>query len=363
MKVALLLSGGVDSSVALHLLREDGHQVTAYYLKIWLEDELAHLGDCPWEEDLVSARAVCERFDVPLEVVSFQAQYRETVVSRVLEELRRGRTPSPDILCNRDVKFGAFVDYLTTHSDDSTTAFERVASGHYARIEHHPDGTIDLLKGVDPVKDQTYFLHALSHSQLATCLFPLGGLTKREVRVVASTLQLPNHDRPDSQGICFLGKIPYDQFVRGYLGDNPGEIVDSNSRRVLGTHRGLWFHTIGQRRGLGLSGGPWYVVDKDREANRVLVTHASDLPRFARTAFAVSSINWLKQPSQSRLSVRIRHSPECPSCVIEERPDGDLAVELGAPDSGIAEGQAAVFYDGDVCLGGGQIQGPIPSFA
>lgn len=351
MRIAVLLSGGVDSSVALRRLHAEGHELTAFYLKVWLEDELAHLGACPWEDDLRYARAVCEAVDVPLEVVPLQREYHERVVAWTVAELRAGRTPSPDILCNRRVKFGAFVERLGT-------AFDKVASGHYARVDD-AGRRRRLLRGVDPVKDQTYFLFQLDQEQLARCVFPLGGLTKAEVRALARELGLPNQDRRDSQGICFLGKLPYDDFVRGYLGERPGEIREVESGRTLGEHRGVWFHTVGQRKGLGLHGGPWYVVAKDLEHDVVLVSHRADLARHRRDRFRVADVRWIGgPPARERVEVKVRHSPSTCAGRLEPLADGGLEVTLDAEDPGIAAGQWAVFYDGEECLGGGMIVTP-----
>lgn len=348
-RVAVLTSGGVDSSVALCRLAEEGsHQLTAYYLKIWLEDELAFLGSCPWEEDLALVREICARLDVPLTVLSLQAEYFAAVVGYAIGELKVGRTPSPDVICNRSIKFGAFIDR-------TCTANELVASGHYARAVHR-DGTAHLLRGVDPVKDQTYFLCQLAQHQLTRCLFPVGGLTKDQVRAEARRFRLPNHDRPDSQGICFLGRIPYDDFIAFHLGEAPGEIREHSTERVLGHHRGYWFHTIGQRRGLGLSGGPWYVADKDSSRNIVYVTHARQLARHHRRRFTVDRPNWISHPpSLSRLEVRVRHGERLLPCSLATAKDGSLVVELDEGDPGIAPGQFAVLYDGEECLGGGPI--------
>ncbi len=323
----------------------------AFYLKIWLEDELAHLGECPWEEDLRYARAVCEEAGVPLEVVALQREYHRLVVSWALDELRAGRTPSPDVLCNRRVKFGAFFDRLGA-ADGS---FDRVATGHYARLSRD-EGRFRLWKGHDPVKDQTYFLFRLDQQQLARSLFPLGGYRKSEVRELARSFGLPNRDRKDSQGICFLGKLPYDDFVRGYLGERRGEIREIESGRKLGEHRGYWFHTIGQRRGLGLSGGPWYVIAKEPGENLLLVSHRADLVRHGCRRFRVTGVHWIGgPPAKKRLEVKLRHSPEVAGCRVAALADGSYEVELDDDDPGVAAGQFAVFYDGDECLGGGMI--------
>ena len=350
MKIAVLLSGGVDSSVALHLLRRSGEaDLTAFYLKIWLEEDVASLGTCPWEEDLRYARAVCDSAGVPLSVVPLQREYHERVVTYAIEELRRGRTPSPDIFCNERIKFGAFLETLQDTCD-------RVATGHYAVLEQRPDGPV-LKRSPDPVKDQTYFLSHLSRGQLARALFPVGGLRKREVREEARRLGLASMDRPDSQGICFLGRIRYPDFVRAYLGERPGAIVERESGRVLGRHRGYWFYTIGQREGLGLAGGPWYVAGKDTEADVVYVSHGS--VRAARATFTVSRLHWIGEPpaAGASLLVRIRHSPALASCSLRPAAGGAVEVAMDPPDAGVAPGQFAVFYDGEVCLGCGVIEG------
>lgn len=360
MRIAMLLSGGVDSSTALHLLHAAGHDVHAFYLKIWLEDELAHLGECPWEEDLRYAREVCEGLGVPLEIVPLQREYHQRVVAEAVEELRGGGTPSPDILCNRRVKFGVFHEHLRALGGfDQGGGFDKIASGHYARVTEE-DGRFRLWKGVDPVKDQTYFLCRLDQQRLGRCLFPLGEFTKAEVRRLADELDLPNRDRPDSQGICFLGDLRFDDFVEAYLGEHPGEIRDADSDRVLGEHRGLWFHTIGQRRGLGLGGGPWYVVDKRLEENVLVVAHGEALVDHRRDRFQVDSLSWIGAPptpeQAERLSVKVRHAPRVTRCRWTASGEvGRGEVVLDAPDGGLAAGQQAVFYAGEECLGGGRI--------
>jgi len=350
MKVAVLVSGGVDSSVALMRLAErKEHELEAFYLKIWLEDELAFLSSCPWEEDLRYARDACAHADVPLEILPLQREYRETVVSYAVEELGAGRTPSPDVLCNRMIKFGAFVDRVGER-------FDRVASGHHAQTAVR-DGLTHLLRGADRRKDQTYFLCQLRQEQLARCLFPVGDLDKPTIRAEARRLGLASADRPDSQGICFLGRVPFRDFVAHHLGERPGEIREAGTGRVLGEHRGTWFHTIGQRKGLGLAGGPWYVVAKDPERGIVEVAHTRNLAKYSRTSFVIPRPHWIAQPpSRSGLEVRVRHGERLEPCSVHMEREGPLVVELSeTTDPGIAPGQFAALYDGEECIGGGEI--------
>ena len=350
MKIAVLLSGGVDSSVALNLLRQEGsHELTAFYLKVWLEDELAFLGDCPWETDLLFARAVCEQAGVPLQIVSLQSEYLDKVVAHTLRELRAGRTPSPDILCNQRIKFGEFFNRI-----DPT--YEKVASGHYARIEL-AGGTFFLKRAPDPVKDQTYFLSNLDQRQLGRALFPLGHRRKSQVRQLAAEFGLPTRDRKDSQGICFLGKIDYHDFIKFHLGECRGDIIELESGKKLGEHQGFWFYTIGQRHGLGLGGGPWYVVEKDTDRNIVYISHRDQQAQQRRDTFTVAAVNWISgPPARSDVQIKLRHGPEFNQGRIEFLAGDHLRITLAHPDPGIAPGQQAVFYDGQTCLGGGVIE-------
>ncbi|MEI9966706.1 MAG: tRNA 2-thiouridine(34) synthase MnmA [Candidatus Moraniibacteriota bacterium] len=351
MKIAVLVSGGVDSSVALALLKEQGHDLTAYYMKIWLEDELAFLGDCPWEDDLAYVRAVCEQLGVPLEIVPFQKEYWERVVAYTLDEVKAGRTPNPDMLCNARVKFGAFYEYL----EKSGEQFDKIATGHYAQVEEQ-NGKFFLKTSPDPIKDQTYFLSQLSQAQLSKALFPIGIFPKSEVRRLAEKFTLPNALRKDSQGICFLGKIPFDEFVKYHLGVRPGNLVEQGTGKVLGEHEGFWYYTVGQRRGIRLSGGPWYVTGKNPETNEVFIAHGENFQEEARDTFEVGSLHWTsgQAPEGKELSVKVRHGEKSYAATVT--PSGEkLEVKLSEPDQGIAAGQFAVFYAGDVCLGGGVI--------
>ena len=352
MKIAALVSGGVDSSVVLGMLAREGkHDITAFYLKIWLEDELHFLGECPWEEDLKYVRAVCDQLNIPLKVVPLQREYNERVVSYTIAELKAGRTPSPDIFCNQRIKFGAFLD----HIDDS---YDRIATGHYASTKVM-DGRAVLCQAVDPVKDQTYFLSHLSQEQLARCLFPLGPLPKANVRMIANEMNLATKDRPDSQGICFLGKIKYNDFVKFHLGEQTGEIREWETGKLLGKHQGLWFHTYGQRKGLKLHGGPWFVVDKDMETNTVFVSHHDLLAEMARREYIATDVHWLSgEPTSGSLTVKLRHGPNKVDCELIKLTDTPHSyhVHLVSADAGLANGQFSVFYDGDICLGTGKIR-------
>ena len=349
MKIAVLLSGGVDSSVALCLLKEQGYDLTAFYLKIWLEDELAFLGECPWEEDLEYARGVCNMLGVPLQIVNMQAEYLDTVVEYTITELKAGRTPSPDIMCNRHIKFGKFFNKI----DNS---FEKVASGHYAQIEEI-GGKFYLKESPDPVKDQTYFLTYLNQNQLSKILFPIGQYTKPQVRQLANQFGLPTSGRKDSQGICFLGKIKYNDFIKFHLGEQEGEIREIETGKTIGKHKGYWFHTIGQRTGLGLSGGPWYVVKKDIKNNIIYISRDNQTEKVLHNVFNALNVNWIpEKPDASEFSIKLRHGPNKQLCTIEQIDDSKVRVNLAEPDQGISAGQFAIFYKDGICLGGGVIE-------
>ena len=399
MNIAVLVSGGVDSSVALRLLQEEGHTLTAFYLKIWLEDELSFLGECPWEDDLAYVRAVCEQTGVPLEIVPFQKEYWERVVGYTIAEVKAGRTPNPDMLCNAHIKFGAFYDFI------AGKGFDKIATGHYAQvadddfsrisssahIRSSEADTLDILRSSDqksetvpasningaqkssieksrtklvrlkmspdPIKDQTYFLSQLTQAQLTQALFPIGKYEKREVRKLAEKFALPNAARKDSQGICFLGKVPFDKFLEYHLGKRPGKLIEYETGKVLGEHSGFWYFTVGQRRGIKLPGGPWYVVAKNSETNEISVSHGEHHELLARDAFIVGGLNWISgsAPEKRELQVKVRHGAKMYPATIKFLENGRLEVLLAEKDQGLAAGQFAVFYDGEYCLGGGVI--------
>jgi tRNA-5-taurinomethyluridine 2-sulfurtransferase len=351
-KVAVLVSGGVDSSVALALLKEEGYECHAYYMKIWLEDELAFLGECPWEEDLQYVEKVCEQLNVPLTVVPFQKEYWERVVSYTIDSVKQGLTPNPDMMCNARVKFGAFSEYLLREKKE----YAYIATGHYADTEVK-DGQTYLKMSPDSVKDQTYFLAQLSQEQISKALFPIGKYQKETVRQLAEKFQLPNARRKDSQGICFLGKIPFDEFVKYHLGVQEGDIVEKETGQVLGKHKGYWYYTVGQRKGIRLSGGPWYVIGKDTETNTVFVTHSNVYQSQASATFYVTNLSWVTtEPDKEYLQVKVRHGEKLYQAKVTWRSDlqvGEVVLEEG--DQGLAAGQFAVFYDEGYCLGSGVI--------
>nr|VDD02850.1 unnamed protein product [Brassica rapa] len=354
LRVAVLLSGGVDSSVALRLLHAAGHSCTAFYLKIWFQEGFENFwNQCPWEDDLKYAKHVCEQVGVPLEVVHLTDEYWERVVSYIIEEYKCGRTPNPDVLCNTRIKFGAFMDAI------SDMEYDYVASGHYAKVAHPPAGPSVLQLSQDMVKDQTYFLSHLSQTQLKRLLFPLGCVKKEEVRKLATQFDLPNKDRKDSQGICFLGKIKFSDFVGRHIGEKEGIILEAETGDFLGNHRGFWFYTIGQRQGLRLPGGPWYVVEKDTKNNVVFVSRNYYSIDKRRRVFRVGSLRWLSgKPSGnvSQLRCKVRHGPGFYSCSFEMEAEGDVAVvHLDEDDQGLAAGQFAAFYEGTACIGSGVI--------
>ncbi|XP_058735083.1 uncharacterized protein LOC131607051 [Vicia villosa] len=362
LRVAVLLSGGVDSSVALRLLHAAGHSCTAFYLKIWFQEDFENFwSECPWEDDLKYAKDVCNQVEVPLEVVHLTDEYWKNVVSYIIEEYRCGRTPNPDVLCNTRIKFGAFLDAI------GGMGFNYVASGHYAKVVHPIADKMDdpsiLELSQDMVKDQTYFLSHLSQSQLKRLLFPLGCIPKDEVRRLATKFDLPNKNRKDSQGICFLGKIKFSEFVARHIGEKEGIILEAESGDFLGKHRGFWFYTIGQRQGLRLAGGPWYVVEKDVKNNVVFVSRNYFSLDKRRRIFRVGSFKWLSglPPKQrSQLRCKVRHGPGFYDCSLQMELEGDdlsdsAVVHISDDDQGLAAGQFTAFYEGRTCIGSGVI--------
>jgi tRNA-specific 2-thiouridylase len=352
-RVVLALSGGVDSAVAAALLKEAGHDVHALFMRNWDEDED---GYCTAAADLQDARRVCEALDLPLHTVNFAREYRDRVFEHFLEELRAGRTPNPDVACNREIKFGACFEHARR------LGAEWFATGHYARTEV-ADGRPLLLRAADRDKDQTYFLHTVPGALLARTLFPIGHLAKAEVRRIAHERALPVHDKRDSTGICFIGERPFAEFLAGYLPARPGPI-ETIEGRVLGEHRGLMYYTLGQRQGLALGGvrgaadAPWYVARKDVERNVLVVTQQHDDPALMCHGFATEPCHWIAgSPPAERFActVRTRHRQRDESCEVTVLPDGGCRVTTSQPQRAVTPGQSAVFYDGEACLGGGVI--------
>lgn len=349
MKIALLASGGVDSSVALKLLQAAGHKLSVFYLKIWLEDELNFLKNCPWQEDLEYLQPICKQAGFKLQIISLQKEYWQEVISYTISELKSGRTPNPDILCNQKIKFGKFFDHINSN-------FQKVATGHYAQTIKKNDLSF-LQKSPDPVKDQTYFLAHLNQKQISRALFPIGHLKKSGVRNLAKKFALPNQNRKDSQGICFLGKFQFKEFVRRHLGIKPGHLIEFETGKKIATHQGYWFFTLGQRQGLGLSGGPWYVVKKNIADNIVYISRNYFSPDKQRNNFEVTEINWISglPSSFNNLSVKIRHGVTEYPCELELTNSKQGSVKISAQDQGISPGQYAVFYQNNLCLGSGII--------
>lgn len=348
-KVIVGMSGGVDSSVTAALLLEQGHNVEGLFMVNWQEDEDAY---CSAAEDLQDARGVCDELGIPLHQVDFSAQYRAQVFDYFLAEYSAGRTPNPDVLCNREIKFGAFYAYA------KRLGAEKIATGHYARLRYQ-DQRAFLLKGLDTNKDQSYFLHQAPNGALYETLFPLGELHKQEVREKAFELGLHNHARKDSTGICFIGERPFKEFLSRYIPAQPGKIVTDDNVEV-GQHDGLMFHTLGQRQGLnigGLSGypeGPWYVVAKRLEQNELVIGQGAEHPLLMSKQLLTGPISWINQPVEGSLSVKIRYRQADQECVLKLTETGSEVV-FDTPQRAVAPGQFAVFYQNDVCLGGATI--------
>ena len=348
--VVIGLSGGVDSAVAALLLQRAGHDVTGLFMKNWEEDDTATA--CAAEEDLKVVRAVCEVLTIPLRTVNFSAEYWDRVFAYFLEEHRAGRTPNPDVLCNKEIKFKAFLDHALALGAD------KIATGHYARVQEI-DGRFQLLKGLDPNKDQTYFLYALGQVELSRTLFPIGHLAKTEVRAIARAAGLPNHDRKDSTGICFIGERDFRDFLKRYLPAQPGEMRTLGGD-LKGRHEGVMYYTIGQRQGLGIGGAgeAWYVVDKNIEDNILYVEQGEQHPALFNPSLAASQLHWVAGappalPCRGAAKVRYRQTEQ--ACLIGKIEGDSLRVDFDAPQRAVTPGQSVVFYDGETCLGGGII--------
>ena len=345
------ISGGVDSAVAALLLQRQGYTVQGLFMSNWDE----HDSYCTIAEDFQDARRICDSLRIPLHRVSFAAEYRERVFAYFLREYRAGRTPNPDVLCNRDIKFGVCLSYMQRLGAD------RIATGHYARLAHSPAG-VALLKAADTSKDQSYFLHAVSIDALGKTLFPIGEMQKSEVRRLAHAEGVAVHDKPDSTGICFIGERPFREFLARYVDTTPGPI-ESAEGAVIGEHRGLAFYTLGQRSGIGLGGrrgaaeAPWYVARKDTVRNALIVVQEHDHALLQSDNFAVGDMHWLLQrcDKQFECAVKTRYRQRDLPCSIEVCVDGSVQVRLVDAARAVTPGQYAVFYAGEQCLGGGVI--------
>lgn len=354
LRVIVGMSGGVDSSVSALLLQQQGYQVEGLFMKNWDEDDGTEY--CTAKDDLADAQAVCDKLGIYLHTANFAAEYWDNVFEHFLFEYKAGRTPNPDILCNKEIKFKAFLDYALMLGADY------IATGHYVRSRQTGDSA-QLIKGLDNNKDQSYFLHAVSGTEIAKTLFPVGELEKPTVRAMAEQHGLITHNKKDSTGICFIGERRFKDFLQQYLPAQPGPIEDTEGK-LMGEHSGLMYHTIGQRQGLGIGGvkgaseQPWYVVDKDLDRNTLIIAQGSHHPRLFKQGLHVSHIHWIDDqsltlPFSCKAKTRYRQSDQ--PCLIKAV-NGGYEVLFKDPQRAITPGQSVVFYDDEVCLGGGVIE-------
>lgn len=354
MKIIVGMSGGVDSSVAAALLLQQGYEVEGLFMKNWDEDDGTDY--CSAIQDLADAQAVADRLRIRLHTANFAAEYWDRVFEHFLAEYAAGRTPNPDILCNREIKFNAFLEYARLLGAD------KIATGHYARLQRQ-NGKTALLKGVDPNKDQSYFLHAVGHQQFADSCFPLGELSKPEVRAIATQYQLATAQKKDSTGICFIGERRFADFLKRYLPAQPG-VIETAAGDQLGAHQGLMYYTIGQRQGLGIGGtqygeAPWFVARKELARNALIVVQGSNHSSLFSTSMQVKDMHWIAGQAPAlplRLSCKHRYRQPDQSCRLSIVADGAYQVDFEQPQRAITPGQSAVFYDNDLCLGGGVIE-------
>lgn len=361
-RVVVGLSGGVDSAVSAWLLKRAGHEVVGIFMKNWEDDDDSEY--CASKEDFVDAAAVADVLGIELEHVNFSAEYKDRVFSEFLKEYRTGRTPNPDVLCNAEIKFKAFLDHAMR------LGAERMATGHYARVRQaNSSAPVELLKGVDPAKDQSYFLHRLNQAQLAKTLFPLGELKKTEVRRIAGEIGLPNAKKKDSTGICFIGERPFREFLNRYLARATGPIKNDQGR-TIGEHQGLSFYTLGQRQGLGIGGlkakgaqkggghhAPWFVARKDMDSNTLWVVQGHDHPWLLAHELEADQLSWVAQrdPQAKQLAAKTRYRQQDAACTVNGLNAQTLKLRFDQAQWAITPGQSAVLYDGEVCLGGGII--------
>ncbi|MGO1246927.1 MAG: tRNA 2-thiouridine(34) synthase MnmA [Oceanisphaera sp.] len=354
LKVIVGMSGGVDSSVSAYLLQQQGYQVEGLFMKNWEEDDTDEY--CSAAEDLADAQSVCDKLGIELHTINFAAEYWDNVFEHFLAEYKAGRTPNPDILCNKEIKFKAFLEFAA-----EDLGADYIATGHYVRRSFGEQP--QMLRGIDGNKDQSYFLYTLSSEQIAKSLFPVGELEKPEVRRIAEQLELVTAGKKDSTGICFIGERKFTDFLAQYLPAQPGKIETVNGE-VIGEHQGLMYHTLGQRKGLGIGGlknasdDPWYVVDKELDRN-VLVVAQGDHPRLYSKGLITRQLHWVDRTPISeafRCTIKTRYRQTDIPCLVEPQGDDTLKVTFDTPQAAVTPGQSAVFYDGDVCLGGGIIE-------
>ncbi|HUG23285.1 tRNA 2-thiouridine(34) synthase MnmA [Piscinibacter sp.] len=359
-RVVVGLSGGVDSAVSAHLLKQQGHEVVAIFMKNWEEDDDDEY--CSSRQDFLDAASVADVLGIEIEHVNFAADYKDRVFAEFLREYQAGRTPNPDVLCNAEIKFKAFLDHAMRLGAD------RIATGHYARVRER-GGRHELLKGLDPLKDQSYFLHRLTQAQLGKTLFPVGELPKTEVRRIAEQICLPNAKKKDSTGICFIGERPFREFLNRYLANTPGPVKDDRGR-VIGEHVGLSFYTLGQRKGIGIGGvkenknakggsehAPWFVARKDMAANTLFVVQGHDHPWLLSHTLTADDASWVADaaPPPGALAAKTRYRQADAPCTFAGTADGTFELRFDEPQWAVTPGQSAVLYDGEVCLGGGVI--------
>ncbi len=359
-RVVVGLSGGVDSAVSAHLLNQQGHEVIGIFMKNWEDDDDSEY--CSSNEDFVDAAAVADVLGIEIEHVNFAADYKDRVFAEFLREYQAGRTPNPDVLCNAEIKFKAFLDHALR------LGAEKIATGHYARVRE-VGGEHQLLKGLDPLKDQSYFLHRLNQAQLSKTLFPVGELPKTEVRRIAAEIGLPNAKKKDSTGICFIGERPFREFLNRYLSHTPGAIEDERGR-VIGEHVGLSFYTLGQRKGIGIGGvkergaerggadhDPWFVARKDMARNTLVVVQGHDHPLLQSAALTADDVSWVSghAPRPGALAAKTRYRQADARCVLEADCAATFGLRFDDPQWAVTPGQSAVLYDAEVCLGGGVI--------
>lgn len=359
-RVVVGLSGGVDSAVSAYLLKQQGFDVIGIFMKNWEDDDNSEY--CSSNIDFVDAASVADVLGIEIEHVNFAAEYKDRVFAEFLREYQAGRTPNPDILCNAEIKFKAFLDHAMR------LGAEKIATGHYARVRER-NGSFELLKGLDPLKDQSYFLHRLNQAQLSKTLFPVGELPKTEVRRIAAEINLPNAKKKDSTGICFIGERPFRDFLNRYIAKEPGPIKDEKGR-VLGQHVGLSFYTLGQRQGLGIGGvkakgaqkggndhAPWFVARKDMASNTLWVVQGHDHPWLLTPKLSAQDVSWVAghAPAGGDMGAKTRYRQADAPCVLQPQGDSHFDLRFREPQWAVTPGQSAVIYDGDICLGGGVI--------